>query len=180
MPGQYWVAPAPPFHTADATALTASATLTEFTPLPQIQLPAGMIGEYAGKRLEIQAWGVYTTTATQGTITFGLYSGTIGQAIGSAAAVAVSSAVTWVASQTNRIWRMEGNVSIRSIGTSGTCVGVIEASNLSSTATDMAATAAGGTVTLDTTVARYWSLGATLSVASQSITCRYFGVRVVN
>lgn len=180
MSRQGWVQGVPPFHTADASALTASATLTEFSPTPQIFLPAGVIGEYAGIRLEVQAWGIYTTTATQGTITFGLYSGTIGQAIGSAAALAVSPAVTWVASQTNRVWRMEGNVQIRSIGSAGTAVAVLEASNLSSTATDMAATAAGSTVAIDTTVARYLSLGATLSVASQSITCRYFGVRLVN
>lgn len=180
MARQGWVQAVPPFHTADGTALTASATLTEFSPTPQIYLPAGILGDYPGIRLEVQAWGVYTTTATQGTITLGLYSGTIGQAIGSAAAIAVSPAITWVASSANRVWRIEGNVQVRSTGTAGACVGVMELSNVSSAATDMAATAAGSTVAIDTTVARYLSLGATLSVASQSITCRYFGVRLVN
>lgn len=180
MSGQYWVSPAPPFHVADASALTASGTLTEFSPVPQIQLPGGLLGEYAGKRIEVQAWGVYTTTGTQGTITLGLYSGTIGQAIGSAVAMAVSPAVTWVASQTNRVWRIEGNASIRSVGSSGTGIAVLECSNFSSATCDMAATTAGSTFTIDTTVTRYLSLGATLSVASQSITCRYFGVRLVN
>lgn len=180
MPAQYWMAGNPPFHTADGTAVTASATLTNATPTPEVLVPAPWWNEFAGKRLEVQMWGVYTTTATQGTITFGLYSGTSGQAIGSAAALAVSSAVTWVASQTNRVWRMEGNLSVRTVGTSGAAVAVLEASNLSATATDMAATAAGSTVTVDTTVSRYLALGVTLSAASQSFTCRYFGVRLVN
>lgn len=180
MSRQYWVQAVPPFHTADATAVTASGALTELTPVPQVQIPAGLLGEFAGARLEIHAWGVYTTTGTQGTITFGLYSGTIGQAIGSAVALATSAATTWVASQTNRIWRITGNVTIRSIGASGTGVAVLEGSNFSSGTTDMAATSAGGTFTVDTTAARYINLGVTLSVASQSITCRDFGVRLVN
>lgn len=180
MPGQYWIAPLPPFKGGDGTALTAATTLTAIEPNPgQYVLAAGTLQEFEGKRLEIQAWGIYTTTATQGTVTLGLYSGTIGQAIASAA-VLCSGAITWVASQTNRVWRVEGHVQIRTTGTSGAAVGMLECSNLSSGGTDMVATAAGSTVTVDTTVARYLSLGATNSVASQSITCRYFGVRVVN
>lgn len=184
MSGQQWVAPIPPFHTADGAAVTASAAITELTPLPQVQLPAGTLQEYEGKRLEITAWGHYTTTVTQGTITIGLYSGTIGQAITAAAAVAVTPALTWVASQTNRFWHIEGNVVFRTLGTAGTSVGFIDCANFVSGATDVAGviggTAAGGTVAVDTTVARYLALGVTLSVASQSITCRYFGVRLVN
>lgn len=178
-----WAQALGPFHTSDATAVTASATLTELSPTGaqggQVQTAAGLVGEYEGIRLEFQAWGVYTTTATQGTITLGLYSGTIGQAIGSAAAIAVTPATAWVASQTNRLWRIEGNLSVRTLGTSGTCVACIECSNIAASST-LGATAAGGTVTIDTTVNRYWALGATISVASQSITCRYFGVRLVN
>lgn len=180
MSRQGWIQAVGPFGVADATAVTASATLTELTPLPQVLLPAGALGEYPGIRLEIQASGLYTTTGTQGTITIGLYSGTIGQAIGSSAALAVTPAVTWVASQTNRVWRIEGNVSIRSIGTAGTSIAVIECSNFSSGGTDMGATAAGATVAIDTTVARDIKMGVTLSAASQSITCRYFGARLVN
>lgn len=180
MSRQYWMQGIPPFHVADATAVTATATLTELTPVPQIVLPAGFLGDFAGIRLEIQASGVYTTTATQGTVTLGIYSGTIGQAIGSGVALAVTPAITWVASSTARIWRAEGNIAIRSIGASGTGIAVLECSNISSGGTDMGATTAGGTFTIDTTVARYLSLGATNSLASQSITCRYFGVRSVN
>lgn len=176
----YWVQGIPPFGVADGSAVTASGAITELSPLPQIQIPANVLGEFPGARLEVQAAGFYTTTATQGTITLGLYSGTIGQAITAAVSMTPTAAITWVASQTNRAWRMEANLSIRTIGTSGTGMGFAEFSNISSGGTDLGFTAAGSTFTIDTTVARYIALGATLSVASQSITCRYFGVRLVN
>lgn len=179
MPAQFWMAGIPPFHTADAAAVTASGALTELSPTPQVVLPYPMLTEFPGKRLEVQAWGVYTTTATQGTITFDLRIGPAG-AIGSMTSIAASAALTWVASQTNRIWRLESNISIRSVGSAGTGVGVFELSNVTAGTTDMAATAAGSTFAVDTTTARAIALGATLSVASQSITSRYFGVRVVN
>lgn len=187
MPGQYWMAPAPPFHITDGTAVTASATLTELTPVPQVVVPAGALQEFAGKRLEIQAWGHYTTTATQGTITIGLYSGSVGQTISTASnpgLICATSAIAWTASQTSRMWHIEGSVQIRSLGTAGTGIGFLDTSNLASGAADVpgsvAGTTAGGTVTFDTTLARWFALGATISVASQSITCRYLGVRMVN
>lgn len=169
----------PPFQVADGAAVTAAATLTDASPLPNVYLPAGLIGDYPGIRLEVQASGVYTTNATAATITFGLYSGTVGQAIGSAVSLGASSAVTLVASQTNKPWRMEGSVQIRTIGTSGTGYAVLEASGLTSGGLDFAMTAAGSTFTIDTTVARYLTLGVNISTA-QSFTCRYFGAKLVN
>jgi hypothetical protein len=180
MPGQVWFEPVPPFDVTDGTALTAATTLTAIEPNPMTHIvPYPWLHQFPGKRLEVQASGIYTTTGTQGTCTLGVYSGTVGQAIGSAV-VLCSVAITWVASQTNRFWRAEGNISIRSVGTTGTGVAVLEVSNMSSGGTDIAATAAGATFTVDTSVARYFAIGATNSVASQSITCRYFGLRMVN
>jgi len=179
MAGQYWMMPLPPFHVADGAAVTASGALTELAPLPQVVVPAPWLNEFGGKRLEIQAAGHYTTTGTQGTITFDLRMGAAG-AIGSMTSIAASSAITWVASQTNRFWRMEANLQIRTLGSAGTAIAMCEFSNVSSGGTDMMATTAGGTAAVDTTAARAITLGATLSVASQSITCRYFGVRLVN
>lgn len=177
--GQFWVQPMPPFHIADGTAVTASATLTEASPAPQIIIPAPWLNEFGGKRIELQAFGHYTTTGTQGNVTFDVRMGPAG-AIGSMTSIMASSAITWVASQTNRFWRMEGNISIRTLGTAGTAVGCAEISNVSSGGTDMAATSAGGTAAIDTTLSRAIVLGITNSAASQSITCRYFGVRLVN
>lgn len=178
MAANYYMAGVGPFSIVDGTAVTGAATLTEASPLPQIQIPANFL-DFAGKRLEFQAYGHYTTNATATTVTFGLYSGTIAQAIGSAAVLCVSAAVTMVASQTNRTWRVEGNMQVRAVGSSGNCIAVAEGSNWTSGGTDMASTAAGSTVTIDTTVARYFALAVNQSNA-QSITCRYFGVRSVN
>jgi hypothetical protein len=179
MPGQYWVAPAPPFHIADGTAVTAAATLTELTPTPRIMLPSPWLNEFPGKRLEFQAAGHYTTNATATTATFGLYIGAVGTAVGSMTAVATTAAITLVPSVTNRFWRMEGNFQIRTLAAAGTCIGVCEFSNVSSGGTDLMGTAAGSTATINTTIANEFILGVNVSVA-QSITCRYFGIRMVN
>lgn len=179
MPGQYWAAGLPPFHVADAAAVTASGSLTELSPVPQIIVPAPFLQEFGGKRFLLEAGGVYTTTGTQGTVTFTLAMGAPG-AIGSMTAIAASSAITWVASQTNRFWRLEGLMQIRTTGSSGTCVAILEIANVSSGGTDLAGTTAGGTAAVDTTSVKAIALGATLSVVSQSITCRYFNVASVN
>jgi len=179
MPAQYWAAGVPPFHTADGTAVTASGALTEVSPLPQILFPVPVLQEYDGKKFWIEAWGYYTTTGTQGTVTFDLRLGPAG-AIGSMTSVVATSALTWVASSTNRIWRMEGNLQVRSKGSSGTCVGCMDFTNVTSGGKDLVGTAAGSTAAVDTTSARALSLGVTLSVASQSITCRSFSVVSVN
>lgn len=168
-----------PYAVVDGTAVTAATTLTDASPLPSMYLPPHMLGEYAGVRLEFLAWGYYTTNATATTLTFGAYSAPIGTAIGSATALAVSSAITMVASSTNRLWRIEGLFQMRSIGATGTGIALMEGSNFSSGGTDFAATAAASTFTLDTTVARYLTIGFNASSA-QSITCRYIAGEIAN
>jgi hypothetical protein len=175
--GQYWVQPIPPFHTADATAVTATA-LTELSPLPQKVIPAPWMNEFAGKSFEFAASGFYTTNASAGTYTFGLYIGAAG-AIGSMTAIATSSALSYVVSQTNRPWRVEGEIQIRSLGSAGTAVAFGDITNVTSGAKDLMFTTAGGTAAVDTTLARAIALGVTPSVA-QSITCRYFSVKMSN
>jgi hypothetical protein len=178
MPAQYWISPMPPFHTGDGTAYTGT-TIGELSPAPRVSIPAPWLNEFAGKRLEIQAGGHYTTSASAGTYTIDLRHGAVGVAVGSGTAIASTAAISYVVSQTNRFWRMEGNIQIRSIGASGTCIAICELSNISSGTTDMMATTAGGTVAIDTTTGRDLYLSITGSVA-QSITCRYFGIRMVN
>jgi hypothetical protein len=168
-----------PYAVVDGAAITAAATLTDAAPLPAPYLPPHSLGEYPGVRFEFLAWGYYTTNATAATVTFGAYAGTIGQAIGSATALAVSSAITLVPSVTNRLWRIEGLFQMRSIGASGTGIAIMEGSNISSGGTDFASTAAGSTFTLDTTAARYLTIGFNVSVA-QSITCRYIVGEITN
>lgn len=177
---QRWVAPIGPFHIADGTAYANSVALTDVSPAPQVQLPRDYLD--LGRRFEFYCVGQYSNTGTP-TLTLGLYSGTIGQAIGSAAAVCVSSAITTVSAVTARTFRLEGHAHITAVGASGTVRGMAEVSNVSTGATDMApATSPFANVTIDTTVARYFAIGATWGTASASntLTIKYFGFRLVN
>jgi hypothetical protein len=178
MARQYWLAPVPPFHVVDGPTLTAAA-LGEASPVPQIILPANQLE--LGSRLEFSSFGRLTTAATPGTFTFGIYIGT--GAIASGQAAIVSAAIAGVASQTNRTWRIEGNAQVRSIGGAGansTIIGVLEISNISSNGTDLAPATAPTAFSFDSTVANIIRLGYTPSLATASLVCHHFGVRLVN
>lgn len=175
--GQYWVQPMVPFLVADGAAVTG-AVLTELSPTPQVVIPAPMLNEFAGKKLSFQAAGFYTTSATAGTFNWGIYIGAAG-AIGSMTAIGTTGLISYVVSQTNRAWRLEGEVQIRTVGSSGTCIAMGDVSNATSGAKDMLFTAAAGTAAIDTTSARAIALGITPS-AAQSVTCRYFNVQLQN
>lgn len=174
---QYWVAPIPPFHTADGTTATAAA-LAEISPAPTIVLPANLLE--AGSRLEFSSFGRITTAATPGTWTFGIYIGT--GAIASGQAAIASAALAAKASMTNVTWRIEGNASVRTVGssTAATIIGCLEISNVTTNGTDLAPATAPTTFGFDSTIANNVRLGITPSVATGSITCHYFGVRLVN
>lgn len=180
MANQLWVNSFGPWHTADASAVTASGALTELTPTPQVLIPYPAL-IVPGTRIRWTAWGRYTTTGTQGTVTFDLRMGATA-AIGSLTSIAATGALTWVASQTSRVWKLSGEIDIRTVGSSGTGVGWISAENVVTQATDTAGiyVDTSTTATVNTTITNAVALGVTLSVASQSITCRSFTVEVLN
>jgi hypothetical protein len=176
---QYWVAPLPPFHIADGTAYASSTTLTDVGPAPSIVIPANFLE--LGMRLEWYAFGRYSNTGTP-TLTLGVYYGT--GAIASGMAVCASSALTTVSGVTNRTWRLEGHGQVRAVGasTSGSILGIAEISNVTTNGTDLAPATAPAALACDTTVANKLMIGATwgTSSASNTLTCHYFGVRIVN
>lgn len=174
---QYWVAPLPPFHTADGTAVTAAA-LADASPLPNVVIPANMLE--VGSRLEFQAVGRFTSTATPGTVVVGVYLAASAAAIATGQALATTAAIVPVASSTNRTWRFEGNASVRAVGATGSILGALEVSNITANGTDMAPATAPAAVTYDTTAPLTVRLGLTPSVATGSWTVHYFGVRVVS
>lgn len=180
MANQLWVNSFGPWHIADATAVTASGALTELTPTPQILIPYPAFS-VPGTRLRFMARGRYTTTGTQGTATFDLRMGATA-AIGSLTSVVASGALTWVASQTSRPWKISGEVDLRTNGTAGTGVGWMDIENVVTQATDTPGiyVDTSTTATVNSTIANAIALGVTLSVASQSITCRSFTVEVIN
>lgn len=176
---QYWVTPQGPFHIADGAAYANSAALTDVAPTPQILLGAGQLE--IGSRFEFSAVFRYSNTGTP-TLTLGLYTGTIGQAIGSAAVLAVSSALTTVTTVTNRTCWIKGHGHVRAHGASGSVFATAKVSNVTTGLLDMAPATAPAAVTVDTTVARYVTLGATWGTANaaNTLTCHEFGFRLLN
>jgi hypothetical protein len=177
MARQYWVAPIPPFHTADGPAVTGGTVLADMSPAPPIVLGGNLLE--VGSRLEFQAYGRYTSAATPGTAVLGVYLGASASAIAAGMALAVTATLTLPASQTNRTWRMEGNAAVRSVGTTGTIIACMEFSNVTAGATDLAPSTAPAAATVDTTANLSARLGVTPSLATQSWTCHHWGVRLV-
>lgn len=179
MGNQRWVMPLGPFHTADGTAYNTSTTLTDVGPTPSIVIPANYLE--VGMRLEWVVFGRFSTTSTP-TLTLGIYLGT--GAISSGQAVCATSALTTPSGVTNQTFRIEGNASIRAVGssTSATIIGVSEVSNVTTTATNMAPATAPATLGFDSTIANKIMVGATwgTSSASNTLTVHYFDVRSVN
>jgi hypothetical protein len=177
---QYWMAPLPPFHTADGTAVTAS-TITDASPAPPIVIPANMLE--VGSRLEFQAWGRLTTTASPGTaFVLGVYLAPPATAPASGNAIAATASLTPKASQTNMSWRLEGNASVRAVGsgTAASIIGLLEVSNITANGTDLAPATAPTALGFDSTVANAVKVAVTIGAASQSFTVHYLGVRLVN
>lgn len=176
---QYWVAPLPPFHIADGAAYANLATLTDVSPAPSIVIPANLLEQ--GSRLEFYAFGRYSNTGTP-TLTIGVYYGT--GAISAGMAICATSALTTVTTVTNRTWRLEGHATVRAVGasTSGSILGIAEISNVTTNGTDLAPATAPTALACDTTVANKLMVGATWGAANaaNTLTCHYFGVRLVN
>lgn len=179
MGNQFWVSPMPPFHNTAGTALANSTTLTDISPSPPIVLPANWAG-LLGAELEIYAQGFFSTTATP-TLIMGIYFGGVAAALPLAAtsAVTTGTATAWP-------WKITYRGVVRAIGTSGSINGYGEAllgtSLTAWTGRPIPETAAGRTVTIDTTAAKAITIGAQWGAASASntITCDDISVKLIN
>lgn len=178
MPRQYWPAPLPPLSTVDGTALASSTTLTDISAAPQKTSPAAQLD--LGSELEIEAFMTFSTTGTPTLLLGFYYGGVAGTALAASTAVTTGSgAANWPV-----IMRYRGVV--RTLGTSGTIVGQGELL-LGTSLTGFAQraipeTLAARTVTIDTTAAKAITVGAQwgTSSASNTITCNYISVKLVN
>lgn len=154
------------------TAVTANATETNlWTPAIWTPIPAGSM--IAGKIYKVSAGGIFTTTGTQGTLT---WTPRAGQSSTPASNVSfgASNAVAWAASLTNAAWYAELTAICRSLGLAASGA-TFAANGFAVTQGAAAATATmytfGGTkpATVDNTAASGLILSVTISVASQSI-----------
>jgi hypothetical protein len=158
------------------TAVTASATETNLW-VPSIWTPIPANTMQAGRVYNIKCGGVFTTTATQGTLKI---TPRCGQSATPASNVdlGATEAFTWRASLTAKAWYAEFTLVIRALGlaasgATGTGNGYVFTSGTAGNYADDAVM--GGTVatTIDNTANSGLILSATISVASQSITCQW-------
>lgn len=137
-----------------------------------------------GTRIEIEARGEFSTTGTP-TLSIGsIYGATAGAAGGTA--LAQSAAITTGSAAAAWPWHYNISGIVTASGTSGIlyCQGILD---LGTSLTAMASqwcpvTAAARSVTIDTTTAKSWGLGAAWSVssASNTITVDTFTVHILN
>lgn len=175
---QYWVAPIPPLHTADGTALASSTTLTDVSPTPAITLPANTLEP--GSEIELEAMLTFSTTGTPTLLVGFYYGGVAGSALAATSAITTgSAAASWPI-------RMKYRGVVRSAGSSGSIYGQGEVyfgtSLTAFTVRPIPETAAARTVTIDTTTAKAITVGAQwgTSSASNTITCNDITVKLVS
>jgi hypothetical protein len=175
MSRQYWLAPIPPFHNADGTALNTSTTLTDITPgtaTTGVVIPSNTLE--IGSEIQLHAYGFFSNTSTP-TLLLGFYYGGV-----AGAALAASGAITTVTAAASWPWQLYYRGRVRAIGTSGSIVGqgtLKMPASLTQFQAEYAIpiTSAARTVTIDTTAAKVVTVGAQwgTSSASNTITCQY-------
>lgn|SRR5262245_16701073 len=174
----YWVTPLEPFHIADAAAYASATALTDVSPLPNISIPANLMG--IGTEIEITGAGQFSTTGTP-TLLLGVYLNGI-----AGAALAASSAITTGSNAAAWPWQVFYRGVIRTPGATGSIQGqgrlYLGTSLTAFTVRPIPETQAARTVTIDTTVARSVTIGAQWGTnsASNTLTCTDISVKVVN
>lgn len=163
-----------PMASADGPAVTTPASLTDATPLPANEIPAHML--QVGGKLYTTIVGRFTSTATPGTLTIGLYFAKPAVAIGSAVLIVASAALVPLASQTNKTFKVEFETEVVSVGAGGAGVGQVRAIGIAfgvvaAGSVDLIpATAPMAAVSVDTTSSQRLLLGLTPSVTTGSVT----------
>lgn len=175
---QYWVAPLGPFHVVNGTAVANSTTLTDASPLPAITLAGGLLEN--GSELEVMVNGEFSTTGTP-TLLVGIYFGGV-----AGVALAASSAITTGSAAASWPFQMYYRGVVRTAGATGSINGQgwlhLGTSLTAFTPRAIPETAAGRTVTIDTTAAKSITAGAQWGTASASntLTVNDISVKLVN
>jgi len=175
MSRQYWVAPIGPFTITDAANNTFT-TLRDITQAPQITIPAHTLE--LGSEIDLQASGEVSSTGAC-TYTFGFYYGAVaGVALAASTAQTVTTGVAWP-------WIMRWRGVVRAIGATGSIKGqgrlYLGTSLVAFAIRPIPETAAGRTVTIDTTIAKALTVGSACgtSNAANSITCYDLSCKLV-
>jgi hypothetical protein len=171
------------FPPASFTAVTASATETNLW-TPAIWTPITANDMRSGKSYICSFGGVFTSTATQGVLT---WTPRVGQSATPASNVTLgaSNATAPPASLTGQAWYGQFEFGLRTIGlaasgATGTGNGFVIVQGAAAATGVMYVM--GGTVatTIDNTAATGFIVSLTISVASQSYTCQWVKLRSAN
>ena len=180
MPVQTWEAvlnSGAPYQTTDGAAYTASTTITDVSPAPQITLPANYY--YVGQVFRATAFGLISGVSGIN-LTMGFYYGGV-----AGTALLTSGAITTTTAATAWPWHMEAWVEVKTLGSSGTVwsKGWLD---LPTSLTAIARTSMPATqtqpITVDTTTAKAITAGATWGTnsASNTLTLEGYPVSALN
>lgn len=171
-----------PAPIASAAPLATSATLSDISPTPQIQMLVGPTGHNMrpGQYWLLKASGRFSNTGTP-TLRLGFYYGGVAGVV-----LAATGDITTITLAANWPWRMEALMQCRTIGTTGTVwvTGhvLMPASLTQSQAPYTIDTAAAAAVTVDTTAQKALTVGAKwgTSSASNTVVCDQFTALALN
>ena len=181
MSRQYWSSPVGPMHAAAGASYNTSVTITDVSPgglTNPIEMPGSALD--LGSVIRINAWGTYAVSATTPTIILGFYYGGVA---GTALAVTAATAVTNSAT-VNWPWRMYWEGMVTATGTSGAILGNgwwDLATSLTATTHLPRPATAPASVTIDTTVQKAVTTGATwgASAAANILFCNFMSVELL-
>jgi len=177
MPLQSWEAVLNVPGEGAGTALASSTTLTDISPAPQLTLPAGYM--YICQRLRVIAYGIFSTTGTPTLLIGGYYGGVAGTAL------ATTGAVTTGSGAANWPWRLQLEIYVRTLGSSGTvwCNGIVFLGTALTTISSLwIPNSQTQPITVDTTAAKALTVGAQWGTnsASNTITCEDMYVEAIS
>jgi hypothetical protein len=156
---------------AAGTAYASSNTITDVSPSPGLQLPANLLG--VNSVITVESWLSASNTATP-TLLLGVYYGGV-----AGVALAATSAITTTTAMTAWPWRIRYKGIVRTTGTTGTIIGggdVWVPTSLTAGAWRPIPETAFAAVTIDTTVAKTVTIGATWGTNSASNTLTVQGM----
>jgi hypothetical protein len=177
MPAQFWEANVNAPGLGAGTALANSTVLTDIGPAPLYVVPANYM--YVGQRWKIRGYGIFSTTSTPTLLVGIYYGGVAGTAIAATAAIATGNgAASWP-------WRIECDINVRTVGSSGTvwANGRFElGTSLTALTPYWIPSSQTQPVTISTTTANAWSIGAQWGTAnaSNTITCEDYIIELLD
>lgn len=173
-----------PFPSARGTAANTFTTAKDVSPTALPYLDANMLK--LGSKVELEAFGEFSTTGTPTLQLMFLYGVAAGAVASGGVTLAASGVITTVTTAASFPWHMKWVGTVTAVGTSGSIYGQgildLGTSLIAFAASSLPVTAAARAVTIDTTTAKTLGVGAAwgTSSVSNSITVDLFTAKVVN